>query len=299
MVESQIVSILNSREKQMKKSILLVWILALLISVVYAQSLDETIRKGTWSEKTVMTGVIWKHAHFDNLYNSLQDIWYADVDLNNPKLKLTIPFVSQTTRMTVSQFAAKTPNAVVVINGNFFTFDGNSSKQYLKVDGKVWSETVLKYPDAGGLMFDKTGRKIQLVQRDRVGGWQKQTTENIIATDAALIINGELWSYPSTKRFQSDRHPRTALGLTRNNHLLMVIVDGRTKIAAGMTMVELQKLMKVFKAEDAINMDGGGSSTLWCKGEPKDGVVNHPSGGSQRPVANAIAVIVRVEKHKE
>ena len=275
----------------MKKAIFSLCIIVLLVSAVYAQSAVDVIRNGTWSEKTVMKGIVWKHAHFENLFNSIQDIWYADVDMNQPKFKLSLPFVSQTPRKTVSEFAKSTPDAAVVINGNFFTFDGNSSKQYLKVDGKVWSQTVPKYPDAGGVMFDKSGRMIRLVQRDSVGGWNKPKEANIMTTDVPVIINGKFWSYPTTKKFQVDRHPRTVLGLTPNNHLLLVIVDGRTKIAAGMTMPELQQLMKALNSHDAINMDGGGSSTLWCRGEPKEGVVNNPSGGTQRQVANAIAVL--------
>lgn len=87
--------------------------------------------------------------------------------------------------------------------------------------------------------------------------------------------------------FTNNRHPRTAVGVTAEGKLLLVTVDGRQPMSAGMTLGELAQLMKQLGATDAINLDGGGSTTLAIRGGL---IVNSPSEGRERPVANAIVV---------
>ena len=77
---------------------------------------------------------------------------------------------------------------------------------------------------------------------------------------------------------QRVRHPRTAVALTENNHFIMLVVDGR-QTSKGMSARELTRfLVKWFNPQYALNMDGGGSSTLCVKGEgdPDTHVVNYP-----------------------
>lgn len=82
-------------------------------------------------------------------------------------------------------------------------------------------------------------------------------------------------SLDSTSFFTA-RHPRTAIAL-RGKELLLITVDGRNEKAAGMSLYELADFLKWLKVEQAINLDGGGSTTMWVKGFPEKGVVNHPS----------------------
>jgi exopolysaccharide biosynthesis protein len=96
-----------------------------------------------------------------------------------------------------------------------------------------------------------------------------------------------------------EMHPRTAIGIDRDtNTVLMLVIDGRQTISRGYTMVELANLMLELGAEDALNLDGGGSSTM--VGPRTDGVIgvlNSPSDGSspglpgvQRPVPDGLQV---------
>ncbi len=106
-----------------------------------------------------------------------------------------------------------------------------------------------------------------------------------------LMRNGEiLIDAPQQgfqKGFSDNRHPRTAVGITSDGKLLLVTVDGRQPMSGGMTLYELAELMKMLGATDAINLDGGGSTTLAIRGGL---VVNSPSEGKQRPVANSVVV---------
>lgn len=85
------------------------------------------------------------------------------------------------------------------------------------------------------------------------------------------------------------KHPRTAVGITSTGKVLLVVVDGRRSgYSIGMTLVQLANEMKKLGAVDAINLDGGGSATMWIRGK---GVVNRPSDGSERYVTNALLVL--------
>jgi hypothetical protein len=89
---------------------------------------------------------------------------------------------------------------------------------------------------------------------------------------------------------------RTAAGVSRSGrHLYLVVVDGRSVLSTGMTLSELSALLGEVGADDAMNLDGGGSSTfaLRAPGEPAVTVRNTPSDGSERAVANGIGVFVR------
>jgi exopolysaccharide biosynthesis protein len=92
------------------------------------------------------------------------------------------------------------------------------------------------------------------------------------------------------------RHPRTAIGVTPAGRILMVVVDGRREDSKGVTLVRLAELMRSLRASYALNLDGGGSSTMVVRGK-KGGlrVVNEPSDGTQRRVSSAVLVIRGVD----
>ncbi len=90
-----------------------------------------------------------------------------------------------------------------------------------------------------------------------------------------------------------DLHPRTAIGTAGKGRLVYLLVaDGRQKgFSEGMTLVEMAEWMRRLGCNDAMNLDGGGSSTMVVKGP--DGaprILNSPSGGAQRSVANHLGV---------
>jgi hypothetical protein len=89
-----------------------------------------------------------------------------------------------------------------------------------------------------------------------------------------------------------EMHPRTAIGIDRDTgQVLMLVVDGRQSFSRGYTMVELANLMTALGAEDALNLDGGGSSTLVALDAfGQIGVRNSPSDGFERVVANGLSV---------
>ncbi|MFU8859398.1 MAG: phosphodiester glycosidase family protein [Cyclonatronaceae bacterium] len=90
--------------------------------------------------------------------------------------------------------------------------------------------------------------------------------------------------------FITTRHPRTAIGISEDRgRLYLVTVDGRQQASAGMSLYELASLMTDLGAWDALNLDGGGSTTLVAGTE----VANLPSDPTgERPVSNAILLLI-------
>jgi len=83
--------------------------------------------------------------------------------------------------------------------------------------------------------------------------------------------------------FIERRHPRTAVGRTKQGEVLWITVDGRQPHSQGASLSELAQIMARYGAVDAINLDGGGSTTLVVRNL----IVNSPSDGTERPVSNA------------
>lgn len=119
--------------------------------------------------------------------------------------------------------------------------------------------------------------------------------EDIVAGVPQLIKNGKIditWQQEkAAKAFAENRHPRTAVAKLKNGKFLMVAVDGRQPgVSVGMSLQELAEMLLEMGAVDAMNLDGGGSTTMFLK----DKVVNHPSDKEgERKVGSAILVFPR------
>ncbi len=90
--------------------------------------------------------------------------------------------------------------------------------------------------------------------------------------------------------FVETRHPRTAIAKLRDGQILIITVDGRSEESGGLALTDLAKILLDFGATDAINLDGGGSTTMVLKGE----VINRPSDKEgERAVSDAILIFPR------
>lgn len=116
---------------------------------------------------------------------------------------------------------------------------------------------------------------------EAVGGWPVLIRDGVAipATGGDSLVTG--------------RHPRTAVGFN-DDYIYLVTVDGRqAEWSDGMTLAELTQLLLALGATDALNLDGGGSTTMVVRppGETELAVVNAPSDGHERVVANALFVV--------
>ncbi len=106
-----------------------------------------------------------------------------------------------------------------------------------------------------------------------------------LVRDGQIAVDGLAEGFGKAD-FIAKRHPRTAAGVDAKGHLLLVTVDGRSPLSQGASLDELAAIMKRLGAVQALNFDGGGSTTMTVSG----GVVNAPSDGRARPVADGLLV---------
>ena len=118
--------------------------------------------------------------------------------------------------------------------------------------------------------------------RALIGGWGRLVADGQVVAARADSVEG---TFP---RFSARRHPRTAVGLTRGGDtLLLVTVDGRSARSVGMTFEELGTALRALGAWDALNLDGGGSTTMVVD----DSLVTTPSDSAgERTVGNMLLV---------
>jgi exopolysaccharide biosynthesis protein len=127
---------------------------------------------------------------------------------------------------------------------------------------------------------------IQPANSDQYYEQSKHEIEVLVA-GSLLLLNSQLLKLPKME-LVTHRNPRTCLCETKES-LVFITIDGRRKEAAGMTLAEVQQYLKKIGCIDGINLDGGGSTTMWIKNK---GLVNFPSDSSgERPVSNALLII--------
>jgi len=144
----------------------------------------------------------------------------------------------------------------------------------------------------------KTGGKIEMHIKVVPYNTSPTSILHMVSGGPRLVKNGITYVSKDEERFKADiargRAARTAVGIGKDGKVILVTVDGlpRAKAARspkssiGMTLEELADLMISLGAVEAMNLDGGGSTTMWIDGR----VVNQPAGGSQVQVSNALVV---------
>jgi hypothetical protein len=125
-------------------------------------------------------------------------------------------------------------------------------------------------------------------------GWEG--VRELVSGRETIVRDGQAYVSPRPA-IATQLHPRSAIGTTASGDVIMATVDGRDiGTSTGVDLDELAQLMLARGAVQAINLDGGGSTTLVLRrpGDVDASVVNRPSDGSERAVANAILLVSSV-----
>lgn len=115
-----------------------------------------------------------------------------------------------------------------------------------------------------------------------------QDVNHIISGGPYLVKNGDIYVDMTAQKLSSvgGRNPRTAIGYTKDNNLIMLTADGREGESIGLTLYELANLMKELGCVNAMNLDGGGSTVMYIQGK----VVNKPAVQGGIPLSHTLMV---------
>ena len=256
--------------------------------------LSSAISGAAWSIDVVAPGVELRTHHFEQVLGLPQYVSVLDIDLNEPGIRVDVAG-ADSGRMKTSDIASRV-GAVAAINAGFFEADGTPSL-FFQDEG-----VIVRADDDNRIRFFEDGAIATLADGDAVVVRRAHPVWRALPDFSDVLVAGPMLVWDGSVQeaeaggFNLTHHPRTAVGLTPDNHLILVTVDGRSVRSAGMTAEELALLMQALGCEVALNLDGGGSTTMWVAGR---GVVNHPSdnmqfdGDGERAVANAVVVFAR------
>ena len=213
------------------------------------------------------------------------------------------PAAFQTTVVTAEREQADSTSALCLkydafagINGSYFNMDSLTHVTFVKDDGFVTGATKASetFRTNGAIVLNPEEIRVEACDTTAVfeQDWEVLASGPVLVDDGVTATYGE--DMPNWKSFYNKRHPRTLMGKDADGGVWLVVVDGRFPgEAEGMTIAELTALSEKLGLVEALNLDGGGSSTLWTL---PGGVLNHPCDNGkfdhvgQRIVPNAVIV---------
>lgn len=272
-----------------------------------------------WNSRPVAEGVVLKWVQ-TRLFDSDQAVYVVETDTTAGRFEFGVAACDKP--VITSSYAAG-EGVLAAINGTFFNMQQGYNVHFVRVNDSVVAYTDEKeYGIRATGVFTATGEAVDISawgpEKEDIG---VVTAEDAIVSGPLLTDNGNDIVLDSIN-FNKNRHPRSLLGITANGHVLFIAVDGRQPgYADGMSLFELRQLARSLGCTEILNLDGGGSTTLYVKGampitvsdslnvkgenvsgvaEPAtagsgfaEGVVNRPSGKVERPVPSIVFVKVR------
>ena len=186
-------------------------------------------------------------------------------------------------------------DALAAMNGSYFNvrtlFPATYVKDEKKVEGWTYPSEMFRVDGAMGVK----GHDVSIMPSD-TSGYEAvfKGCRDVLAGGPVLMKDGRVMNqWPATSFFYG-RHPRSVVGNDAAGYTYLIVIDGRFPgNAVGMTIPETAEVCRQLGLEDAINLDGGGSSALWIK---PFGVITHPFDNhkwdhvGERVVPNAIIV---------
>jgi len=250
-----------------------------LLILLISFSLHAQVRgfeKIKWEKEKIAPGLVWKSAHTIIDDTIPQNINILVVDTR----KRDISLLYSPKKNIKTNIQASEAGALAAVNAGFFNIKDGGSATYIKVNGLVVdSDTASKWKrlaNMNGSVVFNTGGKVEIIDV-KDNSWYDLRPEyrDALITGPMLVHGKAKATLPQTSLVIA-RHPRSCIGTVGNNKVILLTLDGRSDQASGMTLLQLADLMLLLKCTDAVNLDGGGSTTMFIQGKPFSGVVNMP-----------------------
>lgn len=271
---------------------------------LHAQCDSLAFANGPWQTDT-LDGMVLKQCWFEGqqLFASNQQIFVLEIP---DTAQYTLAFAYEPRRTKTSEMARR-HGAVAALNGSFFDMDQHFPICYLRIDSVDIGENTpgkdtvnRKYYQYGTLCL--CGDSVLILKTDSSRHWEEGLSfPNIMTAGPLLIWHDTLQYMRDDRTFVTNRHNRTAVGIREDGTVLLFVADGRAKESEGLSLTELQLLLRWLGCRDALNLDGGGSSTLYLNIGNYQGVANCPSDNGrfdhagERSVSNAVLIMKNEE----
>jgi exopolysaccharide biosynthesis protein len=298
----------------MKRFLLTAYCLTLFSFVTHAQNYADSLMLtyAGWITTDLGNGLIWKRYHFNQreLFASNQYVSILQTKLNNKNIQfafgsadILIPEGDTLRKLKPTSLLAMENNALGAVNGGFFNTKRGGAVDFIKINKRILDSVSYspnkEMPEHSLAAITVDDNKVQIVKGGQEHYWEKSLPQSSVLVTGPLLIFDNEEQELRVNAFNNNRHPRTCACVTNDDNLLLITVDGRNAMAQGMSLHELTYLSKMLNCKNAINLDGGGSSTMYIQGQPFDGVVNFPCDNKQfdhygeRAVSNVFMILNR------
>ena len=218
----------------------------------------------------IAQGLVYRHLYCADRNGAPVHAFLLEADMKHNTLVIGTPadgyenrYVKATVPAMIDAAVANGQPVLAAVNADFFDMWGDCSPSGLCVkNGQIVANADSARPFIG-VLRDGTPVIASLAERPELLPELYQAAAGL----QRILRDGRLDEWGPLEPFAYVRHPRTAVGLRADGTLLCLEVDGRIPdYSNGATLVDLAILLRKFGAEDAINLDGGGSSVVYTKG---------------------------------
>ncbi len=180
-------------------------------------------------------------------------------------------------------------NVITAINASGFNMGTGEPSGLMIMHGEVYHNI-----DGNGFFgILKDGRAVIGTMEEYNTKYKGNVQEAVAGFGTMLVKDGEL-AITATSDYYNSRASRTAVGITATGRVVFMVLDGRQEPwSCGGSMIEIAQIMKNAGCVNAVNLDGGGSTTFVARqaGDEELSVVNRPSDGISRSVSNGLLMI--------
>ena len=229
-----------------------------------------------WEKEKITSGLVWKSSHTILNDSIPQNINILIINIH--KRELSLSYNPKENKLVSNQATAN--GAIAAVNAGFFNIKNGGSATYIKTGGLINdTDTAKKWTKnsnmTGAVLIDKNGHVT--IEPAKSNSWYDSHTDyqDVLITGPLLIYEKGKIPLPSTP-LAINKHPRTSIGKIGNHKIVLITLDGRTNQAKGVTLTELTDIMISLRCKNAVNLDGGGSTTMYIAGKPFSGIVNMP-----------------------
>lgn len=296
----------------MKRLLMTLHLLTVFLFTTNAQNYADSLMLHyvRWISTDLGNGLTWKCYHFNQkeLFTSNQFVSILQTKLNNKNLEFAIGSsdnhlskIDTLRKLKLTSTIATENHALGAVNGGFFNTKRGGSVDFLKINKKIIDSASYspnkQIPEHSMAAITIDDNHFKIVKGGSKLYWEKSLSQSSILVTGPLLLYKNEEQELINSPFNNNRHPRTCACVTKDNNLLLITVDGRSPMAQGMNLHELTYMSRMLGCKDAINLDGGGSTTMYIKEQPFDGVVNFPCDNKQfdhygeRAVSNVLMIL--------
>ncbi|MCM3766299.1 phosphodiester glycosidase family protein [Neobacillus niacini] len=241
-------------------------------------------------------GIVEKHYSFEGKDGKKIESFVVDVDMQNASTAIEAgtpndgtAYGLQPVRQQAKAADGENHKVVAAVNADFYNMATGEPIGIVYKDGQA-----VKAQNGSSHKFfgiKKSGEAVIGDAAEYEG--MKDQLKEALGGNAILVKNSKIYQTPQTG---ADKEPRTAVGIKADGDVFFVVIDGRQEpYSAGISMPDLAQLMIDLGAVQALNLDGGGSSTFTTRELGGDNleVDNLPSDRSERSVANTWLVVTK------